>query len=138
MSTSMVDELLKTIEQFKYNKRYIAKVEDTIPSDGIDPTTGPSDDLSITVRTLGVTFESIYKNIASYPNSTDMSNENLIKKIFFLENDQKIYINTEITEGLTSGKIVTKITGDTSLNNIGLVRTIVYDDNNIDTVYGVL
>lgn len=130
MGEALLKELLGTIEQFKYNKRYKKPI---IPGGDIDPSTGPEDDRTITMRTLGVTFETIYKNIASYPSTTDISNEKFLKKTMFLENDKSIYITTDTK---IDGLIITTISGDTTLKT-GVTRTITYDDNKIDTVYGV-
>lgn len=132
MGEAIYDSLLSTIGQFKYNKRY-NQVTDT--DNTINPSEGPIDDKTITIRTLGVTFESIYQNIASYPNTIDMSNPDYLKKTFFLENDQKIYVNIDLR---VDGKVITTITGDTSLADEGLTKTVVYNDIKIDTVYGVL
>jgi len=132
MSEDMYKHLIDTIGRFKYNKRYHQPQDDVII---IDPSVGPEDDRTITVRTLGLTFESIYKNIASYPNTTDISNSDFLRRTIFLENDKKIYINTDIS---IEGRIVTTITGDTSLKGNGLVRTIIYDVLKIDTVYSVI
>lgn len=130
MGTAMVDELLETIGQFKYNKRY-NKITDSVV-DSIDPTDGPEDDRTITVRTLGVTFESIYKNIASYPNNTDMSDPNYLKKIFYLENDKKIYVDIDLR---VEGKIVTTITGDTGLKSNSVIKTTTFNDTEINSIY---
>ena len=132
MGTAMVDELLETIGQFKYNKRY-NKITDSVV-DSIDPTEGPSDDKTITVRTLGITFESIYKNIASYPSNTDMSDPNYLKKIFYLENDKKIYVDIDLR---VDGKIITTITGDTGVSSESLVKTTTFNDTEINTVYDI-
>lgn len=101
----------------------------------VDPTTGPEDDSTITMRTLGVTFESINKNIASYPNQVAMYTENgkdMIRKTYYLEDDMII---TMITEMSTDGNlIITTLTGDTTLDyDIKKITTI--NNNLINTVY---
>lgn len=83
----------------------------------IDPSTGPEDDtLNITMRTLGVTFETIYKNIASYPNSIDTTVENKIIKKYYLENDKLITITINMETIGEVERITTLLEGDTSLN----------------------
>lgn len=101
----------------------------------VDPTTGPEDDSTITMRTLGVTFESINKNIASYPNQVAMYTENgkdMIRKTYYLEDDMII---TMITEMSADGNlIITTLTGDTTLDyDIKKITTI--NNNLINTVY---
>lgn len=101
----------------------------------IDPTTGPEDDSTITMRTLGVTFESINKNIASYPNQVAMYTENgkeMIRKTYYLEDDMII---TMITEMSADGNlIIATLTGDTTLDyDIKKITTI--NNNLINTVY---
>lgn len=100
----------------------------------IDPTTGPYDDtLTITMRTLSVTFESIYKNIASYPNKIDMSNENHIIKKYYLENDLLITVDTIIEEN--GNLITTIISGDTTLKYPIARITKINTNEIIDTIY---
>lgn len=101
----------------------------------VDPTTGPEDDSTITMRTLGVTFESINKNIASYPNQVAMYTENgkdMIRKTYYLEDDMII---TMITEMSADGNlIIATLTGDTTLDyDIKKITTI--NNNLINTVY---
>lgn len=101
----------------------------------VDPTTGPEDDSTITMRTLGVTFESINKNIASYPNQVAMYTENgkdMIRKTYYLEDDMII---TMITEMSADGNlIISTLTGDTTLDyDIKKITTI--NNNLINTVY---
>lgn len=101
----------------------------------IDPTTGPEDDSTITMRTLGVTFESINKNIASYPNQVAMYTENgkeMIRKTYYLEDDMIITMITEMS--VDGNLIITTLTGDTTLDyDIKKITTI--NNNLINTVY---
>lgn len=101
----------------------------------VDPTTGPEDDSTITMRTLGVTFESINKNIASYPNQVAMYTENgkdMIRKTYYLEDDMIITMITEISAD--GNLIIATLTGDTTLDyDIKKITTI--NNNLINTVY---
>lgn len=101
----------------------------------VDPTTGPEDDSTITMRTLGVTFESINKNIASYPNQVAMYTENgkeMIRKTYYLEDDMIITMITEMS--VDGNLIITTLTGDTTLDyDIKKITTI--NNNLINTVY---
>ncbi len=132
MGNAIVNELLETIGQFRYNKRY-NKITDEV-LDTIDPTEGPVDDKTITVRTLGITFESIYKNIASYPYNIDQSDPNYLKKKFYLEDDKVISIDIDIR---VEGKIVTTITGDTGTKYTSLVKTTTFNNSEINSVYAL-
>ena len=101
----------------------------------IDPSEGPEDDtLNITMRTLGVTFETIYKNIASYPNTIDTTLDNVIIKKYFLENDKFITITTTIEDLNDLQRIVTVLEGDTSLN-YPIKRIKEIQNNIIKTIY---
>jgi len=99
----------------------------------VDPTIGPIDGITdLNTRTVGITFETIYKNIASYPNSIDMTNKKYITKVFYLGNNKQINVTVNM---LTEGKIVTTISGDTGYEK-NLIKTILITDNiKIDTVY---
>lgn len=99
----------------------------------IDPSLGPDDNTTpIGMRILGVTFENIYKNIASYPNKTDMSNENSISKTFYLEQGKIINVSTLLED---DGNIIrTTISGDTTLDNPVVRITTIYNDI-IKTIY---
>lgn len=99
----------------------------------VDPAIGPTDgNIDLNTRTVGITFETIYKNIASYPNSIDMTNKKYITKVFYLGNDKQINVTVDM---LTSNKIVTTISGDTGYDK-NLIKTILITDNiKIDTVY---
>lgn len=101
----------------------------------IDPTEGPEDDYTITMRTLGVTFESINRNIASYPNQITMSTENnteIIDKVYYLEDNQEIRMYTVIKND--GNLITTDLSGDTTLEYP--IRKIVTIDNNlINSIY---
>lgn len=101
----------------------------------IDPTTGPDDDSTIIMRTLGITFESINKNIASYPNQIVMYTENgkdMIRKTYYLEDSMIIIMLTEIS--VDGNLIITTLTGDTTLDyDIKKITTI--NNNLINTVY---
>lgn len=101
----------------------------------IDPSEGPEDDtLNITMRTLGVTFETIYKNIASYPNTIDTTLDNVIIKKYFLENDKLITITTTIEDTNDLQRITTILEGDTSLN-YPIKRVKEIQNNFIKTIY---
>lgn len=101
----------------------------------IDPTTGPEDDTTITMRTLGITFESINKNIASYPNQISMYIENgkdMISKTYYLEDDMTINMLTETS--IDGNLIITTLTGDTTLG-YDIKKIITINNNLINTVY---
>ncbi len=101
----------------------------------IDPTTGPEDDSTITMRTLGITFESINKNIASYPNQISMYIENgkdMISKTYYLEDDMTINMLTETS--IDGNLIITTLTGDTTLG-YDIKKIITINNNLINTVY---
>lgn len=99
----------------------------------IDPTIGPTDGITdLNTRTVGITFETIYKNIASYPNSIDMTNKKYIIKVFYLGDNKQINVTVDM---LIEGKIITTISGDTGYEK-NLIKTILITDNiKIDTVY---
>lgn len=99
----------------------------------IDPTTGPEDDtLTLAMRTMGITFETIYKNIASYPSTLDTTQENKIIKTFYLENDKSITITTDIS---TDGNVIeTLLSGDTELP-YPIKRTKTLYNDIIKTIY---
>lgn len=101
----------------------------------IDPTTGPEDDSTITMRTLGITFESINKNIASYPNQISMYIENgkdMINKTYYLEDNMTINMLTETS--IDGNLIITTLTGDTTLG-YDIKKIITINNNLINTVY---
>lgn len=99
----------------------------------IDPTTGPEDDsLTLTMRTMSITFETLYKNLASYPHSIDFSSDSKIVKTYYLENDKKINITTLIEQDGTLLK--TTITGDTELPYPLLRTKTIYGDN-VNVIY---
>ena len=79
-------------------------VDETIPVEYSPPTK------DLTTRTLAVTFESLYKNIASYDYKLDMTNKRYITKIYTLEENKTI---TVIVDMITKYNIKTTIEGDT-------------------------
>lgn len=105
--------------------------EETSP---IDPSTGPVDTTNdLITRTLGITFETIYKNLASYPYNIDGSEKNYLKKTYYLENNKKIIVEVD---GKTPNQVIITITGDTGYTN-PLIRTTIVTGNNINTIYNV-
>lgn len=118
-----IEDNLNKILNLSINNNWLGnKIEEVV----IDPTTGPKDDtLTLTMRTMKVTFESLYQNIASYPYSTDFSLDNKIIKTFYLENDKKITVTILMENDDTV--IRTTISGDTELP---------YPIMKIKTIYG--
>lgn len=129
---SIVDEL-NNLDSNVVNNLWL--LEATGTEVVVDPTTGPEDDSTITMRTLGVTFESINKNIASYPNQISMYTENgkeMISKTYYLEDSMVITMLTEIS--VDGNLIISTLTGDTTLGyDIKKITTI--NNNLINTVY---
>jgi len=83
-------------------------------------------------RTLKITYETLYQNIASLNNHTNMVNSRYFIRTYFLENDKTI---TVITDMSTIGTIISTISGDTGYNK-KLVKTTTYVKNShIDVVY---
>lgn len=99
----------------------------------IDPSTGPEDNtLTLTMRSLAITFEFLYKNIASYPSTIDLSSDTKVVKTFYLENSKKITVTTLIEQDGTLFK--TTISGDTELPYPLLRTKTIYGDK-INTIY---
>lgn len=129
---SIVDEL-NNLDTNVVNNLWL--LEPTGTEVVIDPTTGPEDDSTITMRTLGITFESINKNIASYPNQISMYIENgkdMISKTYYLEDNMTINMLTETS--IDGNLIITTLTGDTTLG-YDIKKIITINNNLINTVY---
>lgn len=118
-----IEDKISKILNLGINNLWLGKsVEEVV----IDPTTGPEDDtLTLTMRTMSITFESLYQNIASYPFTIDLSSDTEIVKSYYLENDKKITISVLIENDGTV--FTTTITGDTELP---------YPIRKIKTIYG--
>jgi hypothetical protein len=100
----------------------------------IDPSTGPVNTTNdLVTRTSGVTFETIYKNLASYPCDIDSSEKNYLKKTYYLENNKKIIVDVD---GKTPNQVIVTITGDTGYTK-PLIRTTIVTGSNIKTTYNV-
>lgn len=129
---SIVDEMRKKLN-FNINNLWLGnKITDVVV---IDPTTGPEDDtLTLTMRTLGITFESLYQNYASYPNTINLSNDAHIIKTYYLENDKKILIDIVTKENTQGTVIKTTISGDTELPYPLLRMKTIYGED-INTTY---
>lgn len=128
-----IEDELNNLDSNVVNNLWL--LEPTVTDIVVDPTTGPEDDSTITMRTLGVTFESINKNIASYPNQVAMYTENgkdMIRKTYYLEDSMVITMLTEIS--VDGNLIISTLTGDTTLDyDIKKITTI--NNNLINTVY---
>lgn len=99
----------------------------------LDPTNGPIDILSDLIsRTAGVTFETLYKNIASYPSEIDASNKQYIITKYYLEESKIITVTVDVPD---KTRITTTISGDTGYDN-PLVKIVTIEPNRkINTVY---
>jgi hypothetical protein len=128
-----IEDELNNLDSNVVNNLWL--LEPTATDIVVDPTTGPEDDSTITMRTLGVTFESINKNIASYPNQVAMYTENgkdMIRKTYYLEDSMIITMLTEMS--VDGNLIISTLTGDTTLDyDIKKITTI--NNNLINTVY---
>lgn len=122
-----IEDSLKKILNLSINNNWLGnKIEEVV----IDPTTGPEDNtLTLTMRSLAITFEYLYKNIASYPYTIDFSSDTNIIKTFYLENSKKIIVNTLIEQDGTLFK--TTISGDTELPYPIMRIKTVYDKINV-------
>ena len=122
-----IEDNLKKILNLSINNNWLGnKIEEVV----IDPTTGPEDNtLTLTMRSLAITFEYLYKNIASYPYTIDFSSDTNIIKTFYLENSKKIIVNTLIEQDGTLFK--TTISGDTELPYPIMRIKTVYDKINV-------
>lgn len=125
-----IEDNLKKILNLSINNNWLGnKIEEVV----IDPTTEPEDDtLTLTMRTMRITFDSLYNNIASYPNTIDFSSDTTVVKTFYLENNKKITVTTLIEQDGTLFK--TTISGDTELPYPLLRIKTIYGDK-INTIY---
>lgn len=125
-----IEDKMLTILNYNVNNLWLGKkIEEVV----IDPTTGPEDDtLTLTMRTMAITFESINKNIASYPSTTDATLDNKVIKTFYLENNKIITLTTEVSD---DGYVIeTLLAGDTELPYpIKRIKTLY--NNFIKTIY---
>ena len=128
--STLIDSLLSNIGRFKNNLRYGIPV----PPDATDPTEGPEDSTSnIIDRNSKLTFETIYQNLASYPNEIDISDPTYMTKVFYMEDNKRIDIIIDIRE---DGKILTTMSGDLGIDNVdSIIKDVRYDDLDIDTTY---
>jgi hypothetical protein len=74
-----------------------------------------------------VTFERLYKNIASFPNTIDRTNRKLVTTVYTINTTKKI---TVLMDRTVRNKIVITITGDTGYIK-SLIKTILLDGKNI-------
>lgn len=101
----------------------------------IDPEAGPGEgSTDLTTRLLGVTFEKIYKNIASYPYRINISNKKYITKTFFMGNNKTI---TVVIDMLVKNVITTTITGATGYDRPMVKTTVITPKTRIETVYSL-
>lgn len=137
----MVKDLLSEINEFwdkeLYNNR-LGEDDDTSP---LDPNTDDGDDRTIRMRTAGITFESLYRNIASYNYTFKTLREikdNVrwltVTKTYVLPDDLNINI---VTKTNFSGRISSVIDASGPLNK-KFTRVVEYEGMKKGTVvYGV-
>lgn len=111
------------------------------PSTGLDPTVGPVGDSSdLATRLLGVNFEQIAKNLASYPSRSDLTVSGQYTKTYYMDSTgtDTITVTTVFTKLSTvSLKKVTTITGKTGYDT-SLIKTTIYIRNTVmDVVYSL-
>lgn len=82
------------------------------------------------VRTRGITFESIYENIATLPHTIDITNKQYVVKKYYIT---PIKIITITVDSTIPYRILTKISGGDLTNT--LVKTTVKKDNVYYTTY---
>lgn len=125
-----IEDNINKILNLSINNNWLGnKTEEVV----IDPSTGPEDNtLTLTMRSLAITFEYLYKNIASYPNTIDFSSDTKVVKTYYLENNKKINIITLIEQDGTLFK--TTISSDTELPYPVLRTKTIYGDK-VNTIY---
>jgi len=96
-----------------------------VAPDTTTTTLPPADTLKS--RTASVTYETLYKNIASYPYTTDSSTTKLLTRVHTLTDGSTITVVTDMT---TQDVIVQTITGNTGYSNPLIKTTKMFRDVN--------
>jgi len=130
ISSAYNEKVLLTLSNFP-----LAVSSGTLPTTTTTTTTVATNTVNpLLSRSLAVTFESIYKNIASLPFKSDISNNKYLTRVYTLPDATTI---TVIIDMLTAGTIVTSISGNTGYTEI-LLKTVTYVKNvSIDCVYSL-
>lgn len=109
---------------------YIDCEETSVPTGNVVVQVDPANHLLN--KTLKLTYETLYQNIASLDNHTDMRDPRYFIRTYYLDNSKTI---TVITNMRDLGVIVSTISGDTGFDKV-LVKTTTYVKNsNIDVTY---
>jgi len=112
----------------------LAVVNDVVPATVVTEVVVTNSDNTLLTRSLTVTFETIYKNLASLPSTTDMSNNKYLTQVYTLPDLTTI---TVVVDMLTPGLIVTTISGNTGYTS-KLVKTTTYVKHvTIDVTYSL-
>lgn len=116
----MVKDLLSEINEFWDKELFNNRLGDDDTPPPLDPNTDDGDDRTIRMRTAGVTFESLYKNIASYNHTFKTLNEVkdgvrwlTVTKTYVLSDDLSIDI---VTKTNFQGRVSTVIDASKPLN----------------------
>lgn len=104
---------------------------------GLDPSVGPYGTPTDTANRINmVTFETIAKNICSYPFRMDLREENVVTKTFYLDATKTNTIVKTIYLA-NPNEIKTTLTGNTGYDEVLYKRVAWVDDVMLDAVYGV-
>ena len=76
------------------------------------------------IRTRNITFESLYKNIATLPHTVDITNKQYVIKKYYLTETKIITITVD---SRMTNRVLTTISGEGIVNN--LIKTTVKKDN---------
>lgn len=88
---------------------------------------------SLRSRLNAVTFEKLYKNLASYHNICDCSNYKYITKTYYIDNENSITVTVDST---TPKKILTTISGSTGISG-KLIKTTTIVNKKYITIYTI-
>jgi len=97
------------------------------------PTTNTTTTVTTTIANTNSTFEYIYKNIASYPYNTTITDDNrYLVREYTLDVDKSITVTVDMR---TSGIVITKISGDTGYDKTLVKTTLFNGHTQISTSY---